>query len=888
MPLSVGDWLGPYEILAPIGAGGMGEVYRAHDTKLGRDVAIKVLPAALAQDPERLARFEREAKVLASLNHPNIAGIYGIEDRALVMELVPGESLQGPLPVETALNYAKQIADALEAAHEKNIIHRDLKPANIMVTPAGSVKVLDFGLAAVAQSSDPSNPVNSPTLTISPTRAGVIMGTAAYMSPEQASGKPADKRADIWSFGVVLWELLTGHRLFEGETISHTLADVLRGPIDFDRLPRETPSSICALLRRCLDRNVKNRLRDIGEARIAIEAAMQGVPDKEPVPSSQRPIILWGAAAIAALMSVIAVVAVWRLLHPVATQPRPVVRFNITVPSVALSFGAIALSRDGSSLAFLGGPLHQIYVRTMDQLEARPIPGTSGAWLPCFSPDGHWISYIQLPAAGTSSYALKRIALAGGPPQALVDHLVFTLDYPSTQDWGADDNILFSNAGTLMRIPAAGGKPETLATPDAKKNELSYFGAQLLPGGKKVLMSVAPLSNVFGQDAKLVVLDSPTGEKKILLEHVSGIARYFSTGPSSAVGHIVYYDAGVLMAVAFDARRLETKGSPVPVLAAVQGSGSGTIPLLGISSSGTLAYLVGASSSSAQNTLTWVDRKGVEQPIAAPPRAYVALALSPDGRRIAVGVSASRHDTSVYDLARDTLRNLTSDGGSSDAVWTPDGKRLIYAAASRTIRWVPSDGSEPPSALTKATTDSIYPTSVSPDGKVLLASNASVGKLWVLSLQKSDATPQSFLDSGPDSQSKKCCAVFSPDGRWIAYRDDETGRREIYATPYPGPGGKFLISTEGGIDPVWARNGRELFYSNSNKVMAVDIQTSPVFTAGKPKVLFEGNFRDNFDVSPDGKRFLMIKLPTLQQTSTDQLTVVLNWFEELRLRVPVE
>ncbi|MGD0135502.1 MAG: serine/threonine-protein kinase, partial [Bryobacteraceae bacterium] len=412
MPLSAGTRLGPYEILAPIGAGGMGEVYKARDTKLDREVAIKVLPAALAQDPERLARFEREAKVLASLNHPNIAQIYGIEDRALIMELVDGQTLHGPLSLETALNYAKQIADALEAAHEKSIIHRDLKPANIMITPSGVIKVLDFGLAAVAQSSDPSNPANSPTLTISPTRAGMILGTAGYMSPEQARGKAVDKRADIWAFGVVLYEMLTGKQLFEGETVSDTLAQVLTKEPDW----QQVPAKVRRLLRACLEKDPKRRLRDIGDVGRLLD--MEGEATS---PSQSR--LSMTLATVAAAFAVVAGISLWGWLRPAPPEPRAVVHLTAILPVVTDIPGAIAVSRDGSRLAFVGGTQRQIYVRMLDQLEARPISGTEGATFLCCSPDGQWISYVD---SSMQPNKLKKIALASGPAQVLADALLAT------------------------------------------------------------------------------------------------------------------------------------------------------------------------------------------------------------------------------------------------------------------------------------------------------------------------------------------------------------------------------------------------------------------------------------------------------------------------------
>jgi len=873
--LEPGQSLGPYQIVSFIAAGGMGSVYRARDPRMGREVAIKVAAERFSE------RFSREVRAVAALNHPNICHVYDVGPNYLVMELVEGESPKGPLPLEEALRIARQIADALEEAHEKGIVHRDLKPGNIKIRPDGTVKVLDFGLAKVAQASaHEPDPQTSPTLTISPTRVGMILGTAAYMSPEQARGKPVDNRADIWSFGAVLYEILTGKQAFGGESVSDTLASVLKLDPDWDRLPANTPGAVRKLLRRCLTKDRRQRLQAIGEARIAIEEVTGG--KAEEVETTVRSLrsrlgsVGWIAAAI------ILSVALWGWLRPAPPAPRSVVRLTTTLP-VANVIGAIALSRDGSRLAFVGGPHRQIYVRMMDQLEAKPIPGTEEASSICFSPDGQWISYF----GGTSKPKLMKIAVAGGPAQVLVDAVSA---FVFTQDWGSDDNILFTgNGGSLMRIPAAGGTPQTLATPDPKSNEMFLAGPQLLPGGKQVLVNIARSGGPAGRGGQLAALNLQTGEKKILIDHAVAVGRYLPTGPGPAAGHIVYYTplTGSLMAAAFDASRMEVKGSPVPVLDGVQGYGNSPFALLGVSDSGTLAYVAGDQGPRSAYTLVWVDRKGVEQPLPAPPRAYGSPRLSPDGQRIALGISDLEREVWVYDLARGTLQNVTSGGYGYSPIWTPDGKRLIYAASNGTsVVWAPFDGSSPPSILTRAEKGAITPTSVSPDGK-LIGYYPTSGDLWVLPLPEGssgETKPQAFLDS----RVRKVEPAFSADGRWVAYRSDETGNREIWVVPYPGPGGQILISTDGGATPRWSHDGRELFYRNGDRMMAVDVQTSPAFRAGTPKVLFKGTYASAYDVSPDGKRFLMIKPPATAQAPTDQVTVVVNWFEELHRRVPVE
>jgi Tol biopolymer transport system component len=869
MPLAVGDRLGPYEILAPIGAGGMGEVYLGRDTRLGREVAIKVSAQEFSE------RFEREASAIAALNHPNICHLYDVGPNYLVMELVEGESPKGPLPLEEALRIAHQIADALEAAHEKGIVHRDLKPGNIKITPDGTVKVLDFGLAkqtglvTKSRDGDGAATPNSPTFTMGMTQAGMILGTAAYMSPEQARGKPVDKRADIWAFGVVFYELLTGQRLFQGEDLTETLASVVKEEPKLDQAPAE----VRRLLRKCLEKDPKRRLRDIGDVwDLLDDKPSPTASSRSRLGQSRFGWVAWGVAAVLAVALGVVLWAPWRK----PAEPRAVVRLTATLPVVTNVPGAIAMSHDGSRLAFVGGPQRQIYVRMLDQLEARPISDTEGATFLCFSPDGQWISYVD---SSVQPNKLKKIALAGGPAQVLADAIQTT--GPPTQDWGPDENILFASNGALMRIPAAGGTPQTLATPDPKKNELFYFSPQLLPGGKQVLFSIA-LSGT-GQTA---ALDLRTGEKKILVENVIASGRYVPTGPGSSQGHIVYYfRTGSLTAVALNASRMEVKGSPIPVLDGVQGYSNSPFPLLGISDSGTLAYVAAGPGAGSAFTLVWVDRTGVEQPVPAPPRRYGFVRLSPEGQRIALAISGQGLQLWVYDLARGTLRNLTSEGSGGSPVWTPDGKRLIYSPSSgASVVSVPADASDPPSILASAENGRLTPTSVSPDGKLVIGHSYG-GGLWVVPLPEG-SSGNAKLEPFLDSRSQKLDPAFSPDGHWVAYRSDETGNRETYVAPYPGPGGKFLISTEGGTTPRWSGDGRELFYRNGDKMMAVDVQTSPVFRAGTPKMLFQGNYAGSYDVAPDGKRFLMIKPPAGAQAPTDQVTVVLNWFEELRRRVP--
>jgi eukaryotic-like serine/threonine-protein kinase len=907
LSLNPGTRLGVYEVTAQIGLGGMGEVYRATDSNLKRSVAIKVLPASVAGDADRLARFQREAEVLAALNHPNIAAIYGLERTpdftALVMELVEGDDLseriaKGAIPLDEALPIAKQIADALEAAHEQGIIHRDLKPANIKVRSDGTVKVLDFGLAKATEAASGTSLdfTHSPTLT-SPamvTGVGVILGTAAYMAPEQAHGRSADRRADIWSFGTVLYEMLTGELAFKGESVSDTLASVLKLEPPWDRLPAATPAVVRSLLRRCLTKDPKQRLQAIGEARIAIDnvpgANSEYVVKPMSLSSPSRFGVLgWVATAVTAgvATAVIAGVALWGWSRSAVQKPLTVIRLATTFPTAHLP-GTIALSRDGSRLAFAGGPRQQIYVRMIDQFDARPLPGTEGAVFLCFSPDGEWISYI---AGSRPGQQLKRIAVAGGPVQTLTDAV--SQIGPPVQNWGADDNILFSTNGVLTRIRSGGGTPETVATPDYTKGEQFYAGAQLLPSDHGILVTIHR-GGGNTDDNVIVVLNPRTKEKKVVLEH-AGIAQYVSTGPVSTAGHLVYYDprTASLLAVPFDADRLAVRGSPVPVVDAVR-STVGPFGDFSISDSGTLVYVPGTAKGRTASTLVWVDRAGTEQQLGAPPRAYgsnlTAPRLSPDGHRIAVTIAGDSDDVWVYDQDRGTLERVTSEGNSRGPVWTPDGKRLVYErspGADSAVLSVPVDSSAAPSVIATQNKASILPSSISPDGRLMLGFFPIDKGLWVLDLVEG-APGGPKLRPFLDSKFAKFNPSFSPDGKWVAYRSDETGRSEIYVTPYPGPGGRFQISTDGGQFPRWAGDGRELFYRNQadDKMMAVEIQTEPTFRAGKPTVLFERRYGNGYDVSPDGKRFLMVKPAGGEQAPTDQLNVVLNWFEELKARVP--
>ena len=891
MTILPGRRLGTYEIVAQIGAGGMGEVYRAHDTKLARDVAIKVLPANFVNDPERLSRFQREARMLAALNHANIATIYGLEESGgvtcLVMELVPGETLAerveaGPLPVGEALKIAVQIAEALEAAHEKSIIHRDLKPANVKVTPEGKVKVLDFGLAKAFEGDSTSEDIgNSPTLSRAATMQGVILGTAAYMSPEQARGKACDKRTDIWAFGCVLYELLTGKQAFHGEVTTEILAAVLREEPDWHALPDSTPVKVRDLLRRCLQKDMNKRCRDSGDVRIEIEEALAAPVAAEltTAASAQGIRSLGRRGLILSLGSLLvggAIIglAAWNLKP---SPPQPVSRVAITLPPgqqlAGLDSGpAVAISPDGTHLAYVArqGGAQQLYLRAMDSLDAKPIPDTEGAIEPFFSPDGRWLGFF---AGGK----LKKVSVSGGAALSLADVPVH-----GGASWGSQGTIIFpvSANGVIQQMPDGGGAVQPLT--HFEKGSLSQRWPEFLPGGKAVLFAAGPTAITF-TNAQVAVQSVGTGQQRNLVQ--GGMPRYASSG------HLVYSQKGSLMAMPFDSQRLAVTGTAVPVVEGVLQSPATGAAQYSISATGSLVYVSGGVQS-AQSNLVWVSRNGAEQPLAAPAHAYVFPRLSPDGRRVAVGITESESQIWLYDLSRDTLTRFTFEGNYNPVpVWTLDGKRIAFESNKEgppNIFWQLADGSGGLERLT--TSQNIQaPDSFSPDGQLLsfIEINPTTGQdIWVLRL--GDRKVQPFLRT-PFNDAN---ARFSPDGRWLTYTSDESGRYEIYVQPYPGPGGKWQISTEGGTEPMWNPNGRELFYRSGEKMMAVDISTQPGFTAAKPRMLFEGRYElasvpvNNYDVSSDGQRFLMVKSSESAGTAPTQINVVLNWFEELKRRVP--
>jgi serine/threonine protein kinase len=885
MALSAGTKLGSYEILALIGAGGMGEVYRARDTRLNRDVALKVLPSVFAGDPDRMARFTREAQVLASLNHPNIAQIYGVEERALVMELVEGETLKGPLAVETALKYAKQIADALEAAHEKGIIHRDLKPANIMITAAGAVKVLDFGLAKAADESAASgNSANSPTLTMSPTQAGMILGTAAYMSPEQARGKPVDKRADVWAFGVVLYEILTGRQAFTGETVTDVLASVVKEQPALDRLP----GRLRTIVERCLQKDPRQRWQAIGDVRVEIEALLadpRGVA-AEDQRAVRRP--LWKRAIpvvlAAVVFSAITGIAVWRLKP--SPPPLDVMRFSIPIAQgeqfSGLNGPAAAISPDGTQIVFSAN--YRLYLRSIAELDAKVIPGTderaAGFTNASFSPDGR-----SLLVFANSDRTLKRLSVNGGAAVTISQ-----IDGPYGMSWGTDGIVFAQSNRGVFRVSPNGGTPALIAAVTGP--ELASH-PQVLPGGKAVLFTVGGGFNAWDQ-AKIVVQMLNSGVRKTLIEGGSA-ARYIPTG------HIVYAQGGSLFAVPFDLSRLEVKGGPIPVVEGIlRGYTTGTAQF-SFSNSGTLLYIPGpASASSTRSVLALVDRKGGVEASKAPPAPFAYPRVSRDGKRVAYQTEDSKEaNVWVYDLSGETApRRLTFQGANRYPVWSADGERVAFQSdreGDLGIFWQRADGSGAAERLTKPEKGQAdIPDSFSPDGQQLsfTESKGGAASIWTLSLRDRKGT--AFAES---ASARLEASEFSPDGRWLAYQSSETGKNEIYVRPFPISAAKYQIHSggpNGDVHPVWSRDGKELSFSTGpGTFQAVSVNTESGFTFSSPAPIPRGgllgtpNGPRNYDILPDGRFIGVVPAGQTQSLGAPQMNVVLNWFEELKQRVPV-
>jgi Tol biopolymer transport system component len=839
-----GTAIAHYRITAKLGEGGMGEVWRATDTKLNREVAIKILPAAFAHDADRTARFTREAQLLASMNHPNIAAIYGVEERALIMELVEGEMPRGPLPVDTALNYARQIVDALEYAHERGVIHRDLKPTNIKVTPDGRLKVLDFGLAkALSSDSAAGNPESSPTLTMRATLAGVILGTAAYMSPEQARGQNVDRRADIWAFGAVLFEMLTGKQVFAaGDTVTDTIAAVITREPDWSALPADTPPHIGRLLARSLRKDPRIRLQAIGDARIALDEPDAG-PEAAPVslpPAPSRPGWLWIAATAVFFLGV----SVLSFVHFRERPPEtPVLRATLLPPEGAtLEFvnglGLPALSPDGRRIVF-GSPSadgkNPLWVRPLDGLTAQPLAGTDGATFPFWSPDSRFIGFF-------ADGKLKKIDASGGVAVSLADA-------PRARggSWGREGVILFAPTGItgssngLARVPASGGNAVSMPKANGR---IPFF----LPDGRHFLYE-----KVHAEAVDVYVGDLNSGGTDVDAKPV----LHANTNAMYAQGCLLFIREGALMAQPFDPRRLVLSGEAVPIAEDVDTVlNTGTVGVFSVSENGLAVFRRGSSRVRLRQIHAF-DRTGNALGTVGDSDIYLDIALSPDGARLAtnaVGRSATNQvgrsrfgsDIWIFDLARGASARFTSDPAADEyPVWSPNGARIVFASNRGSeyhdLYQKASSGGSPEELLFQSAEDKI-PSDWSPDGRFLLYEALDIGgefarlQIRILPMTGDDRKPRPYLQT----EFHDYHARFSPDGRWVAYDSNESGRREVYVRPFPdAKAGKWIVSTGGGVLPHWRRDGRELYYVEGRKLMVVDVSADSRFKSGTPRVLFE-------------------------------------------------
>ena len=907
MAYTPGTHLGVYEVTAPIGAGGMGEVYRAHDTKLGRDVALKILPADFASDPERAARFTREAQTLAALNHPGIAAIHGLEasgaTQFLVLELVDGGTLadrltRGPLPIDEALQIARQVADALEAAHSKGIIHRDLKPANIALTAHDQVKVLDFGLAKALEPGsgfrDPGSGglANSPTIT-SPaamTQVGMILGTAAYMSPEQAKGRVADKRSDVWAFGVILYEMLAGTVAFQGEDVLDTLTAVTRGEPDWRALPAGTPAHVRTLLERCLKKDRKERIADLAVAQFLLDPRSTLTSGDTPAPAARtQPVwrLAIGALVIAIVAAALGGAGVWRFASSAATVPITRLSFPLAEGQQLSRLGhqSVAVSPDGSQIVYVANG--RLFLRSRSALEARPIPGTeSGPENPAFSPDGRSIVF-----GSRLDGVLKRIAVTGGAPVTICPAgAVFGLS------WAWDGSILFAQEqGTrgVLRVSADGGTPAVVI--EVKGREEAH-GPQLLPDGQHILFTLATGTGAGRwYSADIVVQSLTSGERKTLV-HGGTDGRYLPTG------HLVYGLSGVLLAAPFDPKRLELTSGPVPMVEGVRSSGalSGSMQF-SVSNTGSLVYIPGqVGTVSDQRDLALVDRKGTVERLKVTSGAYATPRMSPDGTRLAVGLDDGKiSDVWIYELSgASAMRRLTLGGDNRLPVWSADSRRVAFQSdreGDEGIFWQPADGSGSAERLTKPEPGTSHsPESWSPDGTHVLfsATTGSTVVLWTLSLPDKKVAPFGGVQSSEPTN-----AVFSRDGRWVAYSSSEGGRR-IFVQPFPATGAKYDVSGSGGsaFYPLWSADGRELLWSAGGGFTMVSVTTQPGLTFGNPVTvkhplgIIGPSVSRTLDVTASGKFLGMIAPESTPAAAPvpPRFEVVLNWFEELKARVPVK
>jgi serine/threonine protein kinase len=882
MTLVPGTRLGPYQILALLGAGGMGEVYRARDSKLGREVALKVLPPKFSADAERMARFGREAQVLASLNHPNIAHPYGLEEsggiRALVMELVPGPTLadriaQGPIPLEEALPVAKQIAEALEYAHERGIIHRDLKPANVKVTPDGIVKVLDFGLAKAMDDTPAAVDINtSPTISMAATSAGVILGTAAYMSPEQARGKSVDRRADIWAFGSVLYEMLTGKQVFSGEDTSHTMAAVIMKDPDWSPLPASTSAAIRKLLMRCLMKDPKQRLQAIGEARITLEAAWGGsdssaetIPGKnDPDTPSPSVLMRFALAASVIVVAAIASLAGWRF-RPIVEPP--LLKFSMPLQNQDWQLSWPRISPDGKKIVYRAD--NQLWLRDLSDLQPRALPNTTGALVPFWSPDSSFVAYFK-------DQQLCKLSVAGGG-ETPVAEFEGRLTGGVGADWGPDDQILFTTGeNNIYGVSAKGGKPEAILAP-LKDVETDLHEPHILPGNRGILF----VPHLTGQGPESLAVWS-NGKRKHIFRGEGARIGWPVYAPS---GHILFRREGDhpgLWAIPFSLSKLEITGEPFLVAA------DGGAP--SVSANGTLVYVDRLSAIKYQ--LVSVDRTGkILQAIGAPQIVLFNPQLSPDGRMVAVSTrTTGTLNIWILDIARGTFTRLPSQGANLTVAWSPDGKWIAYAETTKRQilrRRVDSSGEE--EVLDEGAEPSFFA-----DGKSLTYVTGSRTKGFQIRrvFFEGDRKPLTLYYSSAELSRP----VASPDGRYFAFTSKESGREEIYVKPVSGGEGKTQVSSNGGYAPVWSRRGDRIVYKEGDFLMEVAVHSVPPLSLNAPHKLFDSTAsgltarRDfGYDVAPDGEHFIFVQsvfaqTPGSKQPAAVNLNVVQNWFAEFKDR----
>ena len=880
MTLAIGSRVGPYQITAEIGAGGMGVVYRAHDSRLGRDVAVKVSAERFSE------RFEREARAVAALNHPNICTLHDVGPDYLVMELVEGETLADMLalrprvsprlPIDETLRIARQIASALDAAHEAGIVHRDLKPGNIKIRSDGTVKVLDFGLAKMHGTSEPAGG-NVDKLTHSPTilatQAGLILGTAAYMSPEQARGKAVDKRADIWAFGVVVYEMLTGRRPFEGEDASTTVAAVIQSEPRWDGIP----PSMLRMVQRCLTKDPRRRLRDIGDVWELLDVE----------PSNQRArsgTAGWIAAAALAVVAAAAVWAPWRR----AEQPaeRPLVQLEIDLgadvslpPLVIPTPSSVAISPDGTRLAYLAsvaGGTPRLFLRRLDQSRATEVAGTEGITNPLFSADGQWVVFFD-------GSRLKKVSVSGGAAVPLAEVAIF-----AGATW-PDDRSLLVGSGVrqgLQRISADGGEPTQILAPSG--NETFYAMPSMLPGGTDALIAV--YSTPPNTDTAFIDVLSLKDRSRKTVARGGTAARYLPTG------HLIYSNRNTMFAVPFDLATREARGAAVPVLTDMAYDPAAGIPQMDISRDGTLVYRRNISSEAGNSSLMWIDAAGKRQTLPARPARYASTPrLSPDGKKLATTVRAgASQDVWIYDIERDSMTRLTFGTQTFvSAIWTPDGRYIVSGSIGNGLFWTRADGGGQPQPLVASKSIS-FPHSISADGKRLVYYEiAGSPQIWSAPLEPGDGLKAGAPERYMTSESSAAAAAISPDGRWLAYESNESGRTEIYVRPFPlpsaGGAGKWQISNNGGSWPIWPSKGGEILYRSGDQVLAVAYTSAAdSFVPEKPRVrATTTGSAPGFDVAPDGRLVLMMPAVAEATTAEHTLMFVQNFYDELRRRVPV-